>query len=300
MKNNAASGTGILPGAGSSAASLFNSHEFIWGVVFALPYLAVFLLFVIYPVGYGLWMGSDLSSYPRLFADPIYSRTVINTLILLIVGVNVKMFLALLLAEFFTLSHRWIAALFLVFILPWAVPTIPEFISIHWMLDAQWGMVNNFIWNVFGAMGPPWLARPDLAMGSVVVAYIWKWLPFWTLILMAGRMSIPRDLYEAASVDGATGVKAFLFVTLPMMGKLYLTCTLLSTLWTLGDYNTVHFVSGGGPVESTHVLATLGIRDAFDLGDPNLGVATVITALPLVIPLMILLMRQFRRDQVAT
>jgi multiple sugar transport system permease protein len=73
----------------------------------------------------------------------------------------------------------------------------------------------------------------------------------------------------------------------------------LSTLWTLGDYNTVHFVSGGGPVLSTHVLATLGIRDAFEIGDPSLGVAVVITALPLVIPIMVLLMRQFRRDQVS-
>src|SRR3546814_11819492 len=100
-------------------------------------------------------------------------------------------------------------------------------------------------------------------MGSVLVAYIWKWLPFWTLIFLAGRMAISRDLYEAASVDGATGVKAFFYITLPMMRKLYVTCTLLSTLWTLGDYNTVPFVSGGGPRISPQWLATRGMRKAF-------------------------------------
>jgi multiple sugar transport system permease protein len=299
MKNSAAQADPGVRASGWRTLRLSGSRDQFWGAIFTLPYFAVFVMFVIYPVGYGLWMGSDLDSYPRLFSDPIYVRTVLNTLLLLIVGVNLKMFLALLLAEFFLSSRRWIGVLFLIFILPWAVPTIPEFISIHWMLDAQWGLINNLVWNLFGAMGPPWLARPDLAMGSVIVAYIWKWLPFWTLILLAGRMAIPRDLYEAAAVDGATGFKAFIHVTLPMMAKLYLTCTLLSTLWTLGDYNTVHFVSGGGPVQSTHVLGTLGIRDAFELGDPRLGVAVVITALPLVIPLMVLLMRQFRRDQMA-
>ena len=80
-----------------------------------------------------------------------------------------------------------------------------------------------------------------------------------------------------------------------MMRNLYIICTVLSTIWSLGDYNTVHFVTGGGPVLSTHVLATLGIRNAFELGDPQLGIATVITALPLLIPLVIFLMRKLRK-----
>src|SRR5699024_5055170 len=132
------------------------------------------------------------------------------------------------------MQKRWIGVLFLVFILPWAVPAIPEFISIHWMLGAQWGLVNNIIWKVFGVFGPAWLAKPDLAMGAVVVFHIWKWLPFWTLILLASRLSVPRELYEAAAVDGATGPKAFFHVTLPMVRNVYFTCTLLSLLWTLG------------------------------------------------------------------
>ena len=123
-------------------------------------------------------------------------------------------------------------------------------------------------------------------------------MPFWTVILLAGRMAIPQELYEAAEVDGASGMRRFVHVTFPLMANLYLVCTLLSTIWTLGDFNTVYFVSGGGPALSTHVLATLGIRDAFEIGEPQLGMAAVMSALPLLIPLVILLMRKLRSAEV--
>ena len=89
-------------------------------------------------------------------------------------------------------------------------------------------------------------------MGPVIVCYIWKWTPFWTVIFFAGRMAIPRELYEAADVDGATGIGRFVYVTFPLLANLYLVCTLLSTIWALGDFNIVHFVSGGGPALTTH------------------------------------------------
>jgi len=278
-------------------AGLLGS-DFAWGLAFVLPYLAVFLLFVIYPVAYGLWLGSDPRSYTKLFADPIYIETIINTVIYLAVGVNVKLFLALLLSGFFMRPGWWTKTLLLVFILPWAVPAIPTFISWHWMLNGQWGLINNAIWDLFQTDGPPWLDVAHLAMGSVIVAYIWKWLPFWTVIFLAGRMAIPKELYEAGAVDGATGFRRFVHITFPLMANLYIVCTLLSTIWTLGDFNTVHFVSGGGPALQTHVLATLGIRDAFELADPNMGMAAVITALPLLIPLVIFLMRKLSTSEV--
>ena len=136
-------------------------------------------------------------------------------------------------------------------------------------------------------------------MGANIVAYIWKWMPFWTLIFLAGRMAIPQELYESADVDGASGVRP-LSSTSPSRSWPTSTsvCTLLSTIWTLGDFNTVHFVSGGGPALQTHVLATLGLRDAFELSQPRIGMAAVISALPLLIPLVIVLMRQLRRGEV--
>ena len=110
-----------------------------------MPYVAVFLAFVVYPVAYGLWMGSEPALYTELFADPIYQRTVVNTLLYVGIGVNVKMFLALLLSGFFMRRGWWIKGLLMIYVLPWAVPALPAFISIHWMLNGEWGLVNNVL-----------------------------------------------------------------------------------------------------------------------------------------------------------
>jgi multiple sugar transport system permease protein len=277
-----------------------QGSEFAWAVAFVVPYVALFLVFVVYPVIYGLWLGHNPSLYPELFEDPIYQRTVVNTILYVGIGVNLKMFGALLLSGFFMRRGWWVKALLLIYVLPWAVPALPTFISIHWMLNGQWGLLNNVLWELFNIDGPGWVETTRwLALGSVIASHIWKWMPFWTVILLAGRMAIAQELYEAAEVDGATGVRRFVHVTFPLLANLYLVCTLLSTIFTLGDYNSVFFVSGGGPALSTHVLATLGIRDAFDIARPELGVAAVMSALPLMIPLVILLMRKLRTTEVA-
>jgi len=270
----------------------------LWALAFVTPYVAVFVAFVIYPIGYGLWLGSDPASYRALFSDPVYPRTVVNTLLYLLFGVNLKLLLALLLSGFFMRKGWWTKILLLIFMLPWAIPALPSYLSINWMLNGQWGLINNIIWHVAQVDGPPWLDSHGFALGSVIYGHIWKWLPFWTLIFLAGRMAISLELYEAADVDGASPIQKFTHVTLPLMAGMYLVCTMLSTIWALGDFNAVRFISGGGPALSTHVLATLGIRNAFELGDPHLGMATVLTALPLLIPLVILLMRQLRRSEV--
>jgi multiple sugar transport system permease protein len=269
-----------------------------WALAFLVPYVAVFLLFVVNPVAYGLWLGRRPLLYAELFSDPIYLRTLVNTVLFLAIGVNLHLFLALLLSGYFLQKSGWVKALLLVFIMPWAAPAIPTFISIHWMLNGQWGLLNNLLYFAFGIDGPSWLTERWLTFATVITAYVWKWTPFWTVILMAGRTAIPQDVYEAAEVDGAIGLRRFVHVTFPLLANLYLVCTLLSTIWTLGDFNTVYFVSGGGPALSTHVLATLGIRNAFDVGNPPLGMATVMSALPLLIPMVIVLMRKLSRSQV--
>ena len=276
-----------------------QGSEFTWAVAFVIPYVGVFLAFVAYPVAYGLWLGSDPALYAELMSEPIYQRTVVNTVLYIVIGVNLKMFGALLLSGFFMRRGWWVKGLLIIYVLPWAVPALPSFMSIHWMLNGQWGLLNNVLWNVFGVDGPGWLETSRwLALGSVITSHIWKWMPFWTVILLAGRMAIPQELYEAAAMDGATGLKRFTYVTFPLLANLYLVCTLLSTLFTLGDFNSVYFVSGGGPALSTHVLATLGIRNAFEIARPELGVAVVMSALPLMIPLVILLMRKLHTTEV--
>lgn len=270
--------------------------EAVWAVILCVPYAAVFLLFVLYPVFYGLWMGSDLSSYTRLFNDPTYSTAVRNTIIFLAVAVNLKLFMALMISGFFVHPQRWIRWVSMIFILPWAIPSIPTILSFRWMLNSEWGMINGMLFQFFGIDGPWWLIKPDTAFGSIIFIHIWKYLPFWTLILVAARMAIPKDFYEAAAVDGATATQRFRYVTFPGVKNIYITSTLLSTVWSLGDFNSVYLLTGGGPVEKTHVLATLGIRYAFQLSEINVGVATVITALPLVVPLVFFLVHRLGKE----
>jgi multiple sugar transport system permease protein len=275
-----------------------RGSEVSWGIAFLIPYVAVFAAFVVYPVAQGLILGAKPELYVELFDNPRYLTTVINTLLLTGVGVNLKMFLALLLSGFFMLPGRGIKTLLLLYMLPWALPALPAFLSLHWMLIGYGGFLNSALETLFGIDGPIWFNSYWLAMGANILAYIWKWMPFWTLVFLAGRMAIPEEIYEAAAVDGATGLRRFIYVTFPLLANLYLVSTLLSTLWTIGDFTTAYFVSSGAPALQTEVLSTYGFRIAFDHGLPELGVAAVMSALPVLIPVAILLMRRLQATEV--
>jgi multiple sugar transport system permease protein len=273
--------------------STTNSWEF-WGRVMVVPYLLVFAIFVVYPVGYGLWLARHPDSYVRLFDDPIFFRTAINTVVFLVVAINIKMVIAMVLSGFFVQSRLWIKVLSVLFILPWALPSIPTILSVRFMLNPEWGVVNTLIFKLTGNDGPNWLNDPTLALSFSMLMHIWKSLPFWTLILIAGRLAIPAEQYEAASVDGATGWQKFRFITWPSMRTLYLTSTILSMIWTLGDFNSVYLLTGGGPADLTHVLATLGIR-YLRLDQVDLAMASIVVALPLVLPLVYFMMKRLSK-----
>jgi multiple sugar transport system permease protein len=265
-----------------------------WGRVLVLPYLLVFVVFVLYPVGYGLWLARDPQNYVKLFDDPIFFRTALNTVVFLLVAVNLKMVLALALSGFFIHTRWWIKALSVLFILPWALPSIPTILSVRFMLNPEWGVINMTYFRLTGLDGPNWLNDPTLAMIFAMLMHIWKSLPFWTLILLAGRMAIPNEQYEAAAVDGATRWQRFRHITWPSMRGLYLTSTLLSMIWTLGDFNSVYLLTGGGPADLTHVLATLGIR-YLRLDQIELAMASIVVALPLVLPLVYVMMKRLSK-----
>ena len=266
----------------------------VWGFVLLAPYVLVFIAFVLYPVGYGLWLARHPASYVHLVDDPIFARAAVNTLIFLLVGINLKMLLALLLSGFFIQERSWIKWLSVLFILPWAVPSIPTILSVRFMLNPEWGVVNQLIFKFTGEDGPNWLNEPSLALSMAILVHIWKSLPFWTLILMTGRLAISQDLFEAADVDGASWWQKFRFITWPSVRTLYLTCTLLSMIWTLGDFNSVYLLTGGGPADLTHVLATLGIR-YLRLDQLDLSMAAIVCALPLVLPLVYVMMKRLSR-----
>lgn len=266
----------------------------VWGLILIAPYLLVFALLVVYPVLYGFWLAHEPESYVKLADDPIFFRSVVNTLLFLFFAINVKMALALGLSGFFMHERWWIKALAVLFILPWAVPSIPTILSVRFMLNPEWGVINQTIFRLTFADGPNWLNDPRLGLSFAILVHIWKSLPFWTLILLSGRLAISADLYEAASVDGATGWQKFRFVTWPSVKQLYLTCAILSTIWSLGDFNSVYLLTGGGPADMTHVLATLGIR-YLRLAEVDMSMATIVCALPLILPLVYFMMKRLSR-----
>jgi multiple sugar transport system permease protein len=266
----------------------------LWGRLLVVPYLVVFVVFVLYPVTYGLWLARDPQNYVKLAADPIFFRTAVNTFIFLVLAVNLKMVIALGLSGFFVQTRWWIKALSLLFILPWAVPSIPTILSVRFMLNPEWGVINSTIFKLTGLDGPNWLNDPTLALSFSMLMHIWKSLPFWTLILVAGRLAIPTEQYEAASVDGATRWQKFRFITWPSMKGIFFTSIILSMIWTLGDFNSVYLLTGGGPADLTHVLATLGIR-YLRLDQIELAMASIVVALPFVLPLVYVMMKRLSK-----
>jgi multiple sugar transport system permease protein len=276
----------------------FSSYQ-VWGLILIAPYVLVFLVFVLYPVTYGLWLARNPASYVKLFDDPVFFRSVVNTIVFLLVAVNLKFLLALYLSGFFVHERAWIRWLSVIFIIPWAVPAIPTIFSIRFMLNPEWGVVNSLIFRLTAEDGPNWLNSPPLALSMAMLVHIWKALPFWTLILMAGRLAIPKEQYEAASVDGASGWQKFKYVTWPAIRTLYLTSTLLSLIWTLGDFNSVYLLTGGGPADQTHVLATLGIR-YIRLDQVDMAMATIVVALPFVLPMVYFMMKRLSMDDQKT
>ncbi len=286
--------TGTKPALPAGPARKGLSPWQFWGLVLVAPYALVFLVFVLYPVGYGFWLARHPESYAKLFEDPVFSGSVVNTLVFLAVAINVKMAIALWLSGFFANTRPWIRWLSVLFILPWAMPSIPTILSFRFMLNPEWGLINSVIFKLTAEDGPNWLNDRWLALSMAMLVHIWKSLPFWTLIMLAGRLAIPSELYEASSVDGASRWQKFRFVTWPSLKGLYLTSAILSTIWSLGDFNSIYLLTGGGPADLTHVLATLGVR-YLRLDQVDLSMATIVCALPLVLPLVYFMMKRLSR-----
>ena len=275
-----------------------HGSELVWAIAFVAPYAAVFLAFALYPIAYGLWLGSDPRLYLELLDDPHYPQAALNTALFAGFGTNVMMFAALLLSGFFMRPRWWIKALLGACLLPWALPALPAYVSFHWMLIGDYGLVDSLLSALFGITGPNWFDDRWVSMAWNTVAYVWKWLPFWLLVFYAGRMAIPQELYEAAAVDGADGHRRFIHVTVPLLTNLYLICTALCAIWMIGDFTAAELVSGGAPSLESEVLSTISIHYAFDISRPGRGVAAALSALPLLIPLVVILIRRIETREV--
>src|SRR5260370_30568489 len=163
--------------------SSLHGSEIRWAIAFIVPYAAVLLAFAVYPIAYGFWMASSPSLYAELLDSDEYIDAVVTTLLFVGVGVNLTMFLALMLSGYFMQRQWWVKALLVISMVPWALPAQPSFISWHWMLIYP-GFIDALSWHLFGVDGPDWFNNSYMAVGDNILAYTWKSVPSCTLILL--------------------------------------------------------------------------------------------------------------------
>ena len=257
-----------------------------WGLILLAPYILVFIFFVLYPVGYGLWLARHPETYVKLFDDPIFARSAVNTLIFLVVGINVKMVIALGLSGFFAQTRWWIRWLSVLFILPWAVPVYVTALVWRNMFDSQSGAFN-LLFKQLGLPMVDWMSQFGTAFFAVLLTNVWLGFPFMMMVASGGLQAIPKDYYEAASLDGATPWRQFWTITVPMLKPVMVPAITLGAIWTFNNFNVIYFVSKGDPFGKTEILVT----QAYKLIDP-MGMYGVASAFSILIFLILLALTQ--------
>jgi len=279
------------------------------GYLFILPLVVLVLALVGYPLVSAVYVSLTekyvgyparfvgLKNYADLSRDPVFHKVVWNSALFTVASVAVKLVIGLVMA----LSlHRALAARRLVrgiLLLPWVVPTVITALAWHWMFDALHGFINVSLESA-GLIAEPiaWLGQPATAMMAVITVNIWRGFPFFGVSLLAGLQAIPRDLYEAAAVDGASPAQRFRHVTLPGLRPVILVTTLISTIFTLNDFNIVYVMTRGGPGIATHVLATYTYETGFQALRWGKAVAVSMYLMPLVALLIVILARHLTRE----
>ena len=166
-------------------------------------------------------------------------------------------------------------------LLPFIVPTVLSTVAWLWMLDPAFSVVNRMLVALgWPKPGPSWLGDPTLAMVSIIVINTWRGLPFYGITLLAGLQTVPPELYEAATIDGAGGWQRFRYVTLPLLQPIILIVTLFSVIFTFADFQLIYVITRGGPLNATHLMATLSFQRAIPGGSLGEGAALATSMIP--------------------
>jgi multiple sugar transport system permease protein len=281
-----------VPGQISVWSRLRHNRNWL-GLWFMLPAAGFLLFFLAWPLGLGIWLsltdariGRDgefvgIENFTWLWDDPVFWLSVFNTLLYTFVASTVKFAIGLYLAML--LNHRLPFKAFLraIVLLPFIVPTVLSAIAFWWIYDAQfsiiswtleqWGLISQNI----NFLGEPWNAR-----WSVIFANIWRGVPFVAITLLAGLQTVPPSLYEAATIDGATRWQMFRFITYPMLTPIIAVVMTFSVLFTFTDFQLIWAITRGGPVNATHLMATLSYQRAILGGYLGEGAAISTAMIP--------------------
>jgi multiple sugar transport system permease protein len=249
------------------------------------------------------WVGSPgkfigLQNFRELLGNEVFLRTVYNSFVFTSIAVVIKAVLGVWLAMLLFRRFKFKRLIRGAVLLPWVIPTALSTLAWWWMFDSLYSVVN---WTairlgLIDAPGPNWLGMTGYAMTAVIAVNVWRGLPFFAIIVLAGLVSIPREYYEAAEVDGASSWGRFCNVTLPLLKPVLAVVILFSTIFTFADFNIVQVLTRGGPVNTTHLFATLAYQVGLQGGNLGQGAAVSLFLFPMLAAVVFIQLRYIRRD----
>jgi len=283
---------GTAPQTKFRVSSLLEGRNTL-GVLFMLPAAALLLIFLTYPLALGVWLGFTdttigragqfigVENYQQMWTDTVFWLSVFNTVLYTVVASIFKFGLGLWLALLLNERLPFKAFLRAIVLLPWVVPTVLSAIAFWWIYDAQFSIIS---WAMIqlGLIDTPinFLGDSTNARASVIAANVWRGIPFVAITLLAGLQTIPMSLYEAATLDGASHWQRFRFITLPMLTPIIAVVMTFSVLFTFTDFQLIYVLTRGGPVNATHLMATLSFQRAIPGGQLGEGAAIAVAMIP--------------------
>lgn len=275
---------------------LFDNKSFLVFLCL-LPAAGLLTIFLTYPLGLGIWLSMTdstigqagdfvgLENFEDLWDDPVFWMAVTNTIFYTTVATAGKFALGLWLAMLLNHHLPFKAFLRAIVLLPWIVPTVLSAIAWWWIYSAQFSIVSYLLVDVLHLtdhyidfLGTPWAAR-----WSLIVANIWRGIPFVAITLLAGLQTISPSLYEAALLDGATGWQRFRRITVPLLMPILAVALTLSVLFTFSDFQLVYAITRGGPFNTTHLMATLAFQRAIPGAQLGEGAAIAVAMIPFLV-----------------
>ena len=284
-------------------------REAVFSWLLLTPPLLFLLAFLGYPFCYGVYLSFvkrpvaqpatfvGLGNFVNLWNDPIFWQAVWNTFRFTGAATVLKLVGGLGMALVMHQSFKFRGMARALLLLPFIVPTVLSTVAWQWIFDPGMGMFNRiltFVDVVKPNQGPSWLGNPTLAMVSVILVNTWRGLPFFGITILAGLQTIPDELMESATIDGAGRWARFRYVTLPLLMPVLFIVTTFSVIITFFDFQLVYVLTGGGPANATHLMATYAYSVGMSSGQMGMGSAAALAMVP-VLGVVLLLMSSYVR-----
>lgn len=249
-----------------------------------------------------LWKPKDvafigLDNYFAILHDPVFWDSLGRTAIWIGLTVPLQLALGFVTALLLNRNFWWRPLARSLILIPWALPSVVIGLMWSWIYHPQVGVLNDLLMRcgmLQSAM--PWLANPDTALYAIIAALVWQGFPFFAIMILAGLQTIPGNLYEAASIDGATTWQKFLGITLPGLKGVLVTAVMLRIIWVANSMDVIYVMTGGGPGYATHTLPLYAFKRTYSSMDFGYGSALAVTFSLVLLVLITIYLRRVGKD----